>query len=177
MLQQAGDLAAVAAGAAAMMSACRRRRAQRWETRDIMKRLIVLLMMAAATCAHAADNAPRNVGIAQAAGGDASDMMVRGAGRPMARSQAARAADSYNVRDFGARGDGTTDDRAAINAALTAASAAGGGTVYFPAGTYRVAASAGHVAPLSHVTMAGAGRQRSTILIDDSAGGGDGISN
>ena len=42
----------------------------------------------------------------------------------------------YNVTTFGARGDGKTLDTAAINQAITAAAAAGGGTVSFPAGTY-----------------------------------------
>lgn len=44
----------------------------------------------------------------------------------------------YNVKSdqYGAAGDGTTDDSTAINAAIAACSAAGGGTVYFPAGTY-----------------------------------------
>src|SRR5262249_39435883 len=36
----------------------------------------------------------------------------------------------------GAKGDGLTDDTSAIQAALTATSAAGGGTVFFPPGTY-----------------------------------------
>ncbi len=42
----------------------------------------------------------------------------------------------YNVRDFGAIGDGAAKDTAAIAAAVRAASKAGGGTVYFPAGRY-----------------------------------------
>ena len=42
----------------------------------------------------------------------------------------------YNVREFGARGDGKTIDSDAINAAIDAASKAGGGTVRLPAGTY-----------------------------------------
>ncbi|MEU5258761.1 glycosyl hydrolase family 28-related protein [Amycolatopsis sp. NPDC021455] len=42
----------------------------------------------------------------------------------------------HDVRRFGARGDGTTIDSPAINRAIDAAAAAGGGTVYFPAGTY-----------------------------------------
>ncbi len=37
---------------------------------------------------------------------------------------------------FGAVGDGITDDTAAVQAAIDAASAAGGGTVYFPPGVY-----------------------------------------
>jgi polygalacturonase len=43
---------------------------------------------------------------------------------------------TFNVRDFGASGDGKTLDTAAINSAIDAAAAAGGGTVVFPAGTY-----------------------------------------
>lgn len=46
------------------------------------------------------------------------------------------AAAYYNVKDYGAKGDGTTIDSPAVNAAIEAASEAGGGTVYFPAGTY-----------------------------------------
>ncbi len=42
----------------------------------------------------------------------------------------------YNVRDYGAIGDGKTLDSPAINRAIDAASAAGGGTVCLPAGTY-----------------------------------------
>jgi polygalacturonase len=44
--------------------------------------------------------------------------------------------DVYDVTAFGARGDGKAFDTAAINQAITAAAAAGGGTVHFPAGTY-----------------------------------------
>lgn len=43
---------------------------------------------------------------------------------------------SYNVRDFGAVGDGRTLDSDAINRAILAADAAGGGTVVLPAGDY-----------------------------------------
>jgi hypothetical protein len=44
----------------------------------------------------------------------------------------------FNVHDFGARGDGVTDDTNAIQAALNAANNAGGGTVTLPVGTYLV---------------------------------------
>src|SRR5580704_11116791 len=43
---------------------------------------------------------------------------------------------SFNVKTLGARGDGKTVDTAAINKAIEAAAAAGGGTVVFPAGDY-----------------------------------------
>jgi polygalacturonase len=42
----------------------------------------------------------------------------------------------FDVRTFGATGDGKTIDTPAINKAIEAAAAAGGGTVIFPAGTY-----------------------------------------
>src|SRR5262245_45616361 len=43
---------------------------------------------------------------------------------------------AYNVRSFGAKGDGTTIDTPAINKAIDTAASDGGGTVFFPAGTY-----------------------------------------
>lgn len=46
------------------------------------------------------------------------------------------ATSEFNVKSFGANGDGTTDDTAAVQAAFNAADFAGGGVVYFPVGTY-----------------------------------------
>jgi polygalacturonase len=43
---------------------------------------------------------------------------------------------AYDVRAFGAAGDGVAEDTAAIERAIDAAASAGGGTVRFPAGTY-----------------------------------------
>ena len=42
----------------------------------------------------------------------------------------------FNITDYGGNGGDTADDTAAFNAARDAAFAAGGGVVYFPAGTY-----------------------------------------
>ena len=42
----------------------------------------------------------------------------------------------FDVRAFGATGDGKTVDTPSINRAIETAAAAGGGTVLFPAGTY-----------------------------------------
>lgn len=49
----------------------------------------------------------------------------------------------YNVKSpaYGATGDGAGDDLAAIQAALAAAVAAGGGVVFFPVGNYRISAA------------------------------------
>jgi len=44
----------------------------------------------------------------------------------------------YNVREYGAKGDGTTLDTAAVQTAINACTADGGGTVLVPAGTFVV---------------------------------------
>ncbi len=63
----------------------------------------------------------------------------------------------FNVTDFGATGNGTTDDTAAINAAIAAAAPSSprtGNTVYFPAGTYLVSST---LAVPSGLVLQGAG--------------------
>lgn len=49
------------------------------------------------------------------------------------------ASKTYEVKDFGATGDGTTNDTPAIDKAIAKCSDGGGGIVHFPAGTYLVA--------------------------------------
>ncbi|MBS1857491.1 MAG: glycoside hydrolase family 28 protein [Acidobacteria bacterium] len=56
---------------------------------------------------------------------------------------------AFDVKAFGAKGDGKTPDRDSINRAIEAASAAGGGTVQFPAGTYLT----GSIRLRSHITL------------------------
>src|SRR5437899_10030861 len=64
----------------------------------------------------------------------------------------AAAPDVYLVRDFGAKGDGKTDDTAAFQKALDAAGQAGGGVVYAPRGSYLFA---GHLNLPAAVTLKG----------------------
>lgn len=69
-----------------------------------------------------------------------------------------------SVRLYGAIGNGIADDTAAIQATINAVFAAGGGTVYIPAGTYMVSALSLNwgTAPTS-IVFAGDG-QRATVL-------------
>lgn len=57
------------------------------------------------------------------------------------------------VADYGATGDGSTNDTTSVQAAITAASAAGGGVVWFPEGTYLC----GDVTWATNVTLLGTG--------------------
>lgn len=84
----------------------------------------------------------------------------------------------FNVRDYGAVGDGVTDDRAAIQSAITAAVINGGGVVYLPPGTYALQTvgdsdiTLGFPAALvlgSNVTIEGQGWGTSILKIGDSA--------
>ncbi len=73
------------------------------------------------------------VGAAGAVATVASQMSEKaGAQQPISSGLAS----GFDVRAFGAKGDGTTIDTPAINRALEAAASAGGGTVRFPAGDY-----------------------------------------
>jgi polygalacturonase len=59
-----------------------------------------------------------------------------GAANPLVQKSAPFSG-AFDVRKFGAKGDGKALDSPAINKAIAAAAAAGGGTVLFTAGTYR----------------------------------------
>ncbi|MHB8866048.1 MAG: rhomboid family intramembrane serine protease [Pirellulaceae bacterium] len=61
-------------------------------------------------------------------------------------------ADTHNVQQYGAKGDGTTDATLAFQQALDAAGQAGGGVVYAPRGNYRFA---GHLNVPNNVTLKG----------------------
>ncbi len=92
-------------------------------------------------------------------------------GRAGAASTAAdrvgRAAFSLDVREFGAAGDGASDDTAAVQRAIDAATAAGGGGVAFPPGTYRTRT----LTIDSGVHLAGSGIGATTLKLLDGARG------
>jgi hypothetical protein len=71
-----------------------------------------------------------------------------------------------NVKDFGAIGDGVTDDTAAIQVALdsvrVSASGRNGALVFFPAGTYLISNS---IKTYANVMIMGVGRRGSTLLL------------
>lgn len=87
------------------------------------------------------------------------------------QSEAPVSDDTFNVKTYGATGDGTTDDWNAIQAALNAARAAGGGVVYLPPATYLVNGSASGLTVYANTVIYGepgavikAGGNRNNIL-------------
>ncbi|WP_169720313.1 glycosyl hydrolase family 28-related protein [Atopococcus tabaci] len=72
---------------------------------------------------------------------------------------------TYNVKEFGAAGDGRTDDTPAFEQAIEAAASNGGGEVFVPVGTYVL-----HPIFLqSHVDLIGADRDVVTLKLSDDA--------
>jgi len=84
--------------------------------------------------------------------------------------------DLVSVKDFGATGNGTTDDTAAIQAAINLA-CTNGGNVYLPSGTYKISAAlvfsmnSGVVDPFKRPSMSGDGMAATTIYQTTNANG------
>jgi len=98
---------------------------------------------------------------------------VKATGSTTERSLAARFATTYNVKDFGAVGDGSTNDAAAFNSAFTACqSATYGCLIDIPAGTFALGSkiTANMTKP---VHIRGQKRGVSTLLWTNSSGGFD----
>ena len=72
----------------------------------------------------------------------------------------------FNVKNYGAKGDGITNDAVAIQNAIYAADKVDGSTVYFPTGTYAVQSPDGwglSLGNLSNVRLLGDGKNLTTI--------------
>lgn len=74
-----------------------------------------------------------------------------------------------NVKDYGATGNGSTDDTSAINSAIAAANTAGGGTVFFPKGTYIVSSQLTTLG--GNVAVSGVGGNSSAVQLSGSWSG------
>ena len=75
----------------------------------------------------------------------------------------------FNVKTFGAVGNGTHDDTTAINNAITGAASANGGIVYFPTGQYKVTSQI--LVQYNSIHLRGEGRQASIIVFAPTANG------
>lgn len=89
----------------------------------------------------------------------------------VARTVQGKLNDYINVKDFGAVGDGVTDDTVALQAAITAGNSAGGfkPAVYLPAGRYKISSPI-HIA-LQYLKITGDGPWNSQIVYDGVTGG------
>lgn len=97
-------------------------------------------------------------------GGVSSGVFLRG-DRTWARPIVDNVVSAYNVQDYGAVGDGITDDTAAIQAAIDAAST--GGIIYLPPATY-IVDPAVSLRLSSNQTLMGAGRASILKVKDNS---------
>ena len=77
-------------------------------------------------------------------------------GQPAARP----AVSVVSIREFGAAGDGATDDTSAIVAAFSAACAGGGGTISIPSGTFLINPAAASIPLCSNLFVHGPGTLR-----------------
>lgn len=88
-----------------------------------------------------------------------SDTVTASGTGAVARTLRAVVSDVANVKNFGALGNGSADDTAAIQAAVNSLSA--GGEVFFPAGTYRVSVEISST--VRGVVFCGVGQQGSIL--------------
>lgn len=82
------------------------------------------------------------------------------------RSLASKLSDVVSVRDYGAVGDGVTDDTAAVQAALNAISS--GGQLEFPCGTYKLTSA---ISVSSNQQLYGAGKVCASLAFSGATSG------
>lgn len=99
------------------------------------------------------------------------NVLVNGASVTLQAAVAGLAGLFFNVKSYGAIGDGVADDGASVTAAIAAAALAGaaganGGIVFFPPGKYRSTTS---ITVTAGVSLLGTGANCSQILWDNAA--------
>jgi hypothetical protein len=93
---------------------------------------------------------------------------VTSTGATTPRSLSDRSADTLSVKNFGAVGDGTTDDTAAFAAAINAAYLTGKRSVHIPAGTYWFALASAALDPgIGPIDFFGDGMHASVLKWDE----------
>jgi hypothetical protein len=93
------------------------------------------------------------------------DIFTQAGSGAVPRSVNSKLRDTVSVKDFGAVGDGVTNDAPAIQAAINAVSALGGGRVYIPQGSYLINNTITVTQPFIHI----AGDGMNTVLISGSS--------
>ncbi len=80
------------------------------------------------------------------------------------RTAQSKMQETLSVKDFGAKGDGVTDDTSAFQAAINSLITNGGGRLYAPTGVYKITAQLlGTCAAQEHVSIVGDGRYQSIL--------------
>lgn len=105
--------------------------------------------------------------LATSLGGTDGNFKAAGTGS-IARSIQSKVSEAISVKDFGAKGDGVTDDTGAFVSAIAYATSIGGATIRVPAGTYLVASTLAIAA--SNIQLSGDGQTASIIKNTSSTG-------
>lgn len=103
-----------------------------------------------------------------ASGGSALVGFLQAGTGAVARTLQSKGRDTVSVKDFGAVGDGTTNDTAAIQAAINATPA--GQVLFFPVGTYLVTSK---LTVLEDIRLIGTGELGSVIVAQHTVAGTD----
>lgn len=96
-------------------------------------------------------------------GGTNGLFLATGAGAVQRSFQSAMSDVFFNVKNYGAVGNGIADDTSAVQNAITAAAAVGGGTVFLPPGTYLINAALTIASSPASVSVVGSSRGVSII--------------
>lgn len=111
------------------------------------------------------------VGIKGVSGSDASAVACTStgntAGNWSAITPTSRHSSHLNVKDFGAKGDGTTDDTSAIQTAMNAL--VSGGVLYVPAGVYKLTSSITATSKKLTIILQGTLKDQFTVWVENTA--------